>query len=155
MTIDEVLKLAGANKKRKRIGRGEGSGRGKTSGRGNKGVGARAGGGSPFGFEGGQVPLYRRMPKFGGSEKPRLKVAQVVNLDQLESRFKDGDVVHLESLHACRLVTDRRQPVKLLGRGKLSRKLTIRMQYVSQSARQAIEAAGGTIDVPLRAASEK
>src|SRR5271167_2986839 len=133
--------LRGATKKVKRIGRGPGSGHGKTSTRGGKGQTARTGGRVARGFEGGQMPLHRRLPKFGFTNIFRV-VYSSVNLDQL-ARF-DG-VVSPELLSEVGLTKPGR-PVKILGRGKLTKKLTVKAHKFSDRARQGIQSAGGTIE---------
>ena len=143
----------GSRKARKRIGRGKGSGWGKTSGRGHKGAGARAGAKRKAGYEGGQNPIHMRMRKLRG---PHMKKSmpfeqfrthtQPVNLADLESRFEAGAEVTPETLRAAGLAT-RRHPVKILGTGELSKKLTVRAHAFSASAKEKIEGAGGTAEV--------
>ena len=142
----------GSTKRRKRVGRGEGSGFGKTSGRGHKGAGARAGAKSRPGFEGGQNPIQMRMRKLRG---PHMKKSmpfekfrthtQPVNLDDLEARFEKGAEVTPDSLSAVGLATSRDVPVKILGRGELTKALTVHAHAFSASAREKIEAAGGSV----------
>lgn len=139
----------GARKKARRIGRGPGSGRGKTSGRGHKGQNSRGSGKGPW-FEGGQTPLHRRLPK-RGFHNPTRTAYQVVNLQDLEARFSDNDEVTTETLRAKGLVS-RRLPVKLLGKGTLSKKLVVRLDAVSAAAAKAVESAGGTVAVPEKKA---
>ena len=144
----------GSTRRRKRIGRGEGSGWGKTSGRGHKGAGARAGSKSRVGFEGGQNPIQVRLRKLRG---PHMKKSmpfekfrthtQPVNLDDLDARFADGAQVTPASLSAAGLATRRDTPVKVLGRGEISKPLTIQAHAFSASAREKIEAAGGTVQL--------
>ena len=144
----------GSRHKRKRVGRGEGSGLGKTSGRGQKGWGARSGNGDVVNLEGGQMPIHMRMRKLRG---PHMKKSmpfeqfrtrtQPVNLRDLEQRFDDGAAVDLAALKRAGLATRREVPVKILGRGELSKKLTVSAHGFSKSARSAIEAAGGTVTV--------
>jgi large subunit ribosomal protein L15 len=141
----------GARKQRKRIGRGEGSGYGKTSGRGHKGAGARSGNKRRVRFEGGQNPIHMRMRKLRGPtmkksmpfEKFRT-ATQPVNLHDLEQRFDDGAEVTPDSLREVGLATRRAVPVKVLGDGELSKALTVHAHRFSKSAREKIEAAGGT-----------
>ena len=143
----------GSRKARKRIGRGKGSGWGKTSGRGHKGAGARAGAKRKAGYEGGQNPIHMRMRKLRG---PHMKKSmpfeqfrthtQPVNLADLESRFEAGAEVTPETLRAAGLAT-RRHPVKILGTGELSKKLTVRAHAFSASAKEKIEGAGGTAEL--------
>jgi large subunit ribosomal protein L15 len=141
----------GARKPRKRIGRGDGSGRGGTSGRGHKGYGARSGSKDRARFEGGQNPIHMRMRKLRGPNKkmsmpfePFRTQSQHVNLDDLEARFEKGAAVDLAALKAAGLANRRDVPVKVLGRGELSKPLTVHAHRFSKSARAAIEAAGGT-----------
>ena len=141
----------GARKQRKRIGRGEGSGTGKTAGRGHKGAGARSGSKRRVRFEGGQNPIHMRMRKLRGPtmkksmpfEKFRTRT-QPVNLRDLEARFDSGAEVTPDSLRAAGLATRRDVPVKVLGEGDLSKALTVHAHGFSKSAREKIEAAGGT-----------
>ena len=143
----------GARHRRKRVGRGEGSGMGKTSGRGQKGAGSRSGARKKVGFEGGQMPIHMRMRKLRGPhmtksmpfEKFRTKT-QPVNLRDLEARFEAGEEVTPESLRAKGLATRRNIPVKILGHGEVSKKLTVRAHGFSKTAREKIEAAGGSCD---------
>jgi large subunit ribosomal protein L15 len=142
----------GARTRRKRIGRGEGSGLGKTSGRGHKGAGARSGNKRKVAYEGGQNPIHMRMRKLRG---PRRKMSmpferfrtrtQPVNLSDLEARFKAGAEVTPETLRQAGLAK-RSDPVKILARGDVSKKLTVRAHGFSAAARQKIEAAGGTCE---------
>ena len=143
----------GSRRPRKRVGRGEGSGTGKTAGRGQKGYGSRSGAKSRARFEGGQNPIHMRMRKLRGPNKkmsmpfePFRTHTQPVNLEDLEARFDDGAAVDLDALHAAGLATRKNVPVKILGRGELSKKLTVRAHGFSKSARAAIEAAGGTAE---------
>jgi large subunit ribosomal protein L15 len=142
----------GSRKPRKRLGRGPGTGHGKTSGRGHKGAGARSGSQRKVGYEGGQNPIHMRMGKLRGPhhkmsmpfEKFRTRT-QPVNLADLEKRFKAGDEVTPESLREAGLAK-RRDPVKVLARGEISKKLTVRAHAFSAAAREAIEKAGGTVE---------
>jgi large subunit ribosomal protein L15 len=135
----------GARRSRKRVGRGPGSGLGKTSGRGHKGSNARAGGGPAPGYEGGQMPLQRRLPKRGFRNLFRKSYA-VVNLAAL-NRFDAGSVVDAEALVSAGLATRNAERIKILGQGTLERKLTVRVHAASASARAAIEGQGGTLEV--------
>ena len=144
----------GSRKPRKRIGRGEGSGTGKTSGRGHKGYNSRAGAKDRARFEGGQNPLHMRMRKLRGPNKkmsmpfePFRTHTQPVNLDDLDQRFDSGASVDLEALHAAGLATRKGIPVKVLGRGELSKPLTVHAHKFSKTARERIEAAGGAVVV--------
>ena len=149
--LHNLQSAEGSRKDRKRIGRGHGSGTGKTSGRGHKGAGARSGAKSRVNFEGGQNPIHMRMRKLRGPNKkmsmpfePFRTHTQPVNLADLEKRFDAGADVTPESLKAAGLATRRDVPVKILGRGELTKSLTVSAHGFSASARQAIEAAGGT-----------
>jgi large subunit ribosomal protein L15 len=143
----------GSRQKPKRLGRGKGSGTGKTAGRGHKGAGARSGNKSKRGYEGGQNPIHMRMRKLRG---PHMKksmpferfrtVTQPVNVSDLEARFDAGAEVTPESLRAAGLAK-RRDPVKVLGRGEISKKLTVRVHGFSASAKEKIEGAGGTCEL--------
>ena len=135
----------GANKKKRIIGRGQGSGRGTTAGKGNKGQKARSGGKTYVGFEGGQMPLYRRLAQRGFSNYPFKKEYQVVNLSELEKRFDNGAAVDVAALYAKGLVKGP-VPVKILGNGELSKKLTVKVPAISASAKEKIEKAGGTAE---------
>lgn len=143
--MSELRAPKGATKKKKIVGRGTGSGRGGTSGKGNKGQNARSGGGVRPGFEGGQMPLYRRIARRGFSNYPFKQTAVALNLSELERVFADGEVVTLESLKEHRLIKKSVELVKILGNGELSRKLTVNGVPTSESARKKIEQAGGTV----------
>jgi large subunit ribosomal protein L15 len=144
MKLDDLKPAQGSNSKRKRVGRGDGSGHGKTSCRGHKGQGARSGGGTQPGFEGGQMPLQRRLPKRGFHNPFAVKVA-VVNLAQLET-FPAGSEITPESL-AERGLVRRHSRVKILGDGTLSKALTIKAHGFSAKAKEKIEAAGGKMEL--------
>jgi large subunit ribosomal protein L15 len=144
----------GSRKDRKRVGRGEGSGTGKTAGRGQKGAGARSGSKDRVRFEGGQMPMHMRMRKLRGPTKkmsmpfePFRTHTQPVNLEDLEARFDDGAEVTLETLREKGLAKRKGVPVKVLGRGELNKKLTVHAHGFSATARERIEAAGGTVQV--------
>jgi large subunit ribosomal protein L15 len=142
-----TLELApGARKNRKRLGRGPSSGQGKTAGKGHKGQKARSGYSRRRGFEGGQMPLSRRVPKRGFHHRKRFPYA-VVNVDVLESIFDAGTVVTPELLFETGLIEPSKGGVKILGRGELATKLTVRANEVSPTARAKIEAAGGTVEI--------
>ena len=145
MNLSELRPAPGAVKKRKRIGRGPGSGQGKTAGKGHKGRSARSGGNTPPGYEGGQMPLQRRLPKRGFRSLNR-RAFLVVNLESLEERFQPGDTVDPASLYEKGLVSKRSVDIKILGTGKLSKKLTVKAHRFSQTARDGIAAAGGTME---------
>jgi large subunit ribosomal protein L15 len=131
--------------RKKRVGRGQGSGLGKTAGRGGKGQKARSGNMRFEGFEGGQSPLQRRLPKFGFNSPNRTKWA-IVNVGELEAHFKDGATVDVTSLEATRLVQGVYDGVKILGTGELKKKLTVKANKVSEGAREAITKAGGSVE---------
>ncbi len=154
MNLHSLKPAEGSRKDRKRVGRGHGSGMGKTSGRGHKGYGSRSGAKDRARFEGGQNPLHMRMRKLRGPNKkmsmpfePFRTHTQGVNLDDLERRFDAGAEITPESLKAAGLATRRDIPVKILGRGELTKKLTVSAHGFSKSAREAIEAAGGSANV--------
>jgi large subunit ribosomal protein L15 len=144
MQLQDVKPRPGAKKRRKRIGCGESSGHGKTSCKGHKGQKARAGKGIRPGFEGGQMPLHRRLPKKGFSNFQFRDVYEVVNVGDLNS-FDDGAVINEASLREKGLVNRNCDAIKILGSGDLSRKLTVEIAKVSASAREKIEKAGGSI----------
>ncbi|MDR0410055.1 MAG: 50S ribosomal protein L15 [Spirochaetaceae bacterium] len=134
----------GANKRKRIVGRGQGSGRGTTAGKGNKGQQSRSGGKTYLGFEGGQMPLYRRLAHRGFSNYPFKKVYQVINLDDIESRFEDGALVNIAALKAVGLVKSK-VPVKILGDGDLTKKINCEIEALSASAREKILKAGGSV----------
>ncbi len=146
MRLDELKPPRGAKKKAKRVGRGSGSGIGNTAGRGTKGQGARSGGGTPPGFEGGQMPLQRRLPK-RGFYNPFKKAYAEINVRDLE-RFAADSVVDEALLRQKGLVKGRCDGVKLLGTGDINKPLTVKVHRCSAGAREKIEAAGGKIEVP-------
>ena len=135
----------GANKKKRIVGRGSSSGRGTTAGRGNKGQQSRSGGKVYVGFEGGQMPLYRRIAKRGFSNYPFRKDYEVFNLCDIELRFKNGETVNRESLVVKGLLKKVTALIKVLGDGDLTKKLTVDVDKVSSSAKEKIEKAGGTV----------
>lgn len=151
--LENLTPKPGTRKDRKRVGRGHGSGMGKTSGRGHKGQNSRAGAGRNVAHEGGQNPIHMRMRKLRGPNKkmsmpfePFRTHTQPVNLADLEERFDAGSEVTPESLKAAGLAT-RKHPVKILGNGELSKKLTIKAHGFSAKAKESIEAAGGSAEV--------
>ena len=146
LKLNNIGAPKGANRDKKRRGRGPGSGQGKTGGRGHKGQKARSGGGVPPWFEGGQMPLNRRLPKRGFTNIFK-KTFQLVNLDDLEARFDAANKVNAESLALAGLVKYPDRPVKLLGRGKVEKSFQIEVAKASKSAVAAVEAAGGTVTV--------
>ncbi len=158
MMLHQVTEAGGANKRPKRVGRGESSGHGKTCGRGNKGCQSRAGGGTRLLREGGQMPIFRRLPKRGFNNYEFRIEYEVVNLGRLETSFESGGTVNAETLHKAGLVRSTREPIKILGAGTLSKKLTVVANAFSAEAKAAIEKAGGTvalIERPCRAAQAK
>ncbi len=146
MKLHELSPAAGSTKERKRIGRGAGSGQGKTAGKGHKGQKARAGRGMRPGFEGGQMPLQRRVPKRGFNNIFR-DVVVTVNVADLEARFDNGAVVDVAALKDAGLVKNYFDSVKVLGNGELTKSLEVKVNAYSESAKQKIEAAGGKTEV--------
>jgi large subunit ribosomal protein L15 len=147
MRLEDLRPAPGSTRKRKRIGRGPGSGQGKTAGKGHKGLNARSGGGVRPGFEGGQMPLYRRLPKRGFLPYGGKTEFAIVNVGDLAARFAAGSVVDPEALVARGLIRrSGRGAVKILGDGDVAHALTVRAHKVSGSARQKLEAAGGRVE---------
>ncbi|HEY8496582.1 MAG TPA: 50S ribosomal protein L15 [Limnochordales bacterium] len=146
MKLHELRPAPGARRDSKRLGRGIGSGKGKTAGRGTKGQKARSGGGKGPGFEGGQTPLVRRLPKRGFTNGPFRRELAIVNLEAL-NRFEPGTVVTPELLLENRVVRSVKDGIKVLGDGELTRPLTVRAHAFSKAAAAKIEAAGGTVEV--------
>ena len=143
MNLDNIPTIKGATHPTKRLGRGEGSGHGKTSGKGHKGQKSRSGGGIRIGFEGGQMPLYRKLPRRGFNNFNFKTSYQLVNLKHLEKI--GGDIVNRSTLLSAGLIRDNSQAIKLLGDGELSRAFTIELDQISASAKAKVEAAGGQI----------
>ncbi|MCE5282372.1 MAG: 50S ribosomal protein L15 [Deltaproteobacteria bacterium] len=143
MNLATLKPPEGSRKKRKRVGRGDGSGHGGTAGKGAKGQNARSGHSVRPNFEGGQMPLSRRLPK-RGFKNPMRMIIETVNIDQLK-RFSEGSVVDRELLLAAGLVTRKADGIKILGKGEIGYPLSLKVDRVSQGARQKIEAAGGKI----------
>ena len=141
MKLNELSPAVGSAKDSYRKGRGPGSGNGKTAGKGHKGQNARSGGGVRPGFEGGQLPLYRKLPKRGFKNRFAVNYA-IVNVAAL-NRFEDGAVVDLEALKAAKLVRKELDGLKILGEGELTKKLTVKATVFSATAKEKIEAAGG------------
>ena len=146
MRLHELSPAPGSNKSAYRKGRGAGSGNGKTAGKGHKGQKARSGGGVRPGFEGGQMPLQRRIPKRGFNNKIFATTYANINLSDLE-RFEDGAVVNQEAILAAGLVKKPLDGIKVLGDGELTKKLTVEAAAFSKSAKQKIEEAGGKAEV--------
>ncbi len=147
MSLHELSPAPGSRQKRKRLGQGIGSGTGKTSGKGHKGQKSRAGRKVRPGFEGGQMPLIRRIPKRGFNNARFAKEYQVVNLESLASRFESGDTVGFEEMYVARLIRKDTLPVKILAAGEIDKALTVRAHAFSAQARTKIEAAGGKAEV--------
>ncbi len=145
MNLGELKAAEGSKTKKFRKGRGHGSGNGKQAGRGHKGQGSRSGGGTRPGFEGGQMPLYRRLPK-RGFKCINSKTIIAVNVEHLNV-FEDGAVVDIAALKSKGLISNPRDGVKILGEGDLSKKLTVKVNHFSKSAVEKIEAAGGKAEV--------
>ena len=150
MRLHDLKPNAGAKHRRKRLGSGESSGHGKTSGKGHKGQKARSGGSIRPGFEGGQMPLHRRLPKRGFNNAAFKTVYGIVNLDDLEKRFDDGAGINEKLLRGAGLVRGSLSGVKILGRGAISKKFHLEVDGISASARKKIEQAGGSIVMTSR-----
>ena len=147
MKLHELSPASGSSKAAWRKGRGSGSGNGKTAGRGHKGQNARTGGGVRPGFEGGQIPLYRRLPKRGFTNSLFKKEYAIINLETLDKLFNDGDVVSMEVLLEKGIVKKELNGLKVLARGEITKKLTVKAVIFSASAKEKIEAAGGKAEV--------
>ena len=145
MKLSELSPASGSHKNKKRLGRGVGSGTGKTAGRGTKGHNSRSGGGVRPGFEGGQMPIHRRLPKRGFANIFRKKIIEI-NIRDL-SRFESGSTVDEAALIQMGLVKGKRDGIKLLGLGEINYPLQIKINRVSENARKKIESAGGSIEV--------
>lgn len=145
MELHNLKPNRGAKHSRKRLGCGESSGHGKTSGKGHKGQKARSGGGVRPGFEGGQMPLHRRLPKRGFNNTRFQDKIVIVNLSQLEGSFEDGATVNEVTLREAGLIKGQFDSIKLLGNGDLSKKLTIAVDAMSVTAKEKIEKAGGSV----------
>ena len=145
MKLHELSPAPGSVKDSFRKGRGAGSGNGKTAGKGHKGQNARSGGGVRLGFEGGQLPLYRKLPKRGFKNRFAVNYA-LVNVSEL-NKFEDGDTVNLEKLMECGVVKKPLDGLKVLGNGEITKKLTVEAKVFSATAKEKIEAAGGKTEV--------
>ena len=150
MRLNELSPAPGSTRSRKRLGRGTGSGNGKTSGRGHKGAGARSGSGAHTTYEGGQMPLQRRLPRLKGMARGRHTVARPkvyapVNVGELSEL--SGDEIGVEELKAAGVVRKKEEMVKILGDGEIGRAVAVRAHAFSKSAREKIEAAGGSVEV--------
>ncbi len=148
MEIKDLQPAEGSRKARKRVGRGPASGTGKTAGRGMNGQKSRSGGGKGAGFEGGQTPLARRLPKLPGFRNPNRVEYIAVNVSRLEKCFDAGDVVDGDTLVAKRIIKRESDLVKVLGDGELTKSLTVKVDRVSATAKSKIEAAGGKVEEP-------
>jgi large subunit ribosomal protein L15 len=146
MDLSNLKPPKGAKHVKKRVGRGQGSGNGKTAGRGHKGAQSRSGYSFKRGFEGGQMPLHRRVPKRGFHNPTRIEY-EVLNLDTLGERFEEGTVITLELLAERRLISGTRKLLKVLGRGEIGKALTVHAHKFSGKAAEKIAAAGGTTEV--------
>lgn len=145
MKLNELSPVKGSRKAPKRLGRGVGSGTGKTAGRGTKGYNSRSGGGVRPGYEGGQMPLQRRLPKRGFTNIFKKKIA-IINVRDL-ARFEKGSVIDADALIQAGLVKGKRDGIKLLGHGEIQFALDVKVNQISKSAREKIEAAGGKVEV--------
>jgi len=145
MDLHALRPAKGSTKNRKRVGRGHGSGHGGTSGRGHKGQKARSGGGKGPGFEGGQNPLQRRLPKLPGFKNRFRTEYHIVNVARLDV-FDKGSVVDAEALASRRIISKRNLPVKILGNGEITKSLTVKVDAISATARAKIEKAGGKVE---------
>ena len=150
MNLDKIPTIKGATHATKRLGRGEGSGHGKTSGKGHKGQKARSGGGIRIGFEGGQMPLYRKLPRRGFNNFNFRTSFQTVNVGELEKVA--GETINRETLVKAGLIRDNDEGVKLLGNGDVSKAMTVTVDKASASAKSKIEAAGGQVIIATPAA---
>ena len=148
MQLNDLRPAPGSKKSRKRIGRGNSSGYGTTAGRGQNGQLSRSGGGKGAGFEGGQQPLAMRLPKLPGFRNINRVEYAPVNVSRLDGLFADDDVVDAETLVAKGVIKSALTPVKVLGDGEITKKLTVRVDQVSASAQAKIEAAGGKVELP-------
>jgi len=146
MKLHELAPAASSTKENFRKGRGAGSGNGKTAGKGHKGQNARSGGGVRPGFEGGQIPLSRRLPKRGFNNVFAKEYA-IINVETINNAFNDGDVVNAETLKAAGVLKNALDGVKVLGRGEITKKVTVQASKFSASAKEKIEAVGGTCEV--------
>ncbi len=146
MKLHELKPNEGSKQNRKRVGRGTGSGLGKTAGRGHKGQKARAGGGTSLWHQGGNLPFFRRLPFKRGFTPPNQVTYNEINLDQL-AVFRAKSIVTPEKLDEARLLKDNRNPVVILGRGEVSKALTVKAHRITKSAQEKIEAAGGSVEI--------
>ena len=150
MRLHDIKPNPGAKHRRKRLGSGESSGLGKTCGRGHKGQKSRSGGGPRSTFEGGQMPLYRRLPKRGFNNANFKKIYAVVNVGLLEDSFDEGALINDQSLREQGIVKGRYDGIKILGAGEVSKKFKLSVNKVSDSAKEKIEKAGGSIELSIK-----
>ena len=150
MRLHDIKPNPGAKHRRKRLGSGESSGLGKTCGRGHKGQKSRSGGGPRSTFEGGQMPLYRRLPKRGFNNKRFKKIYAVVNVGLLEDSFDEGALINDQSLREQGIVKGKYDGIKILGAGEVSKKFKLSVNKVSDSAKEKIEKAGGSIELSIK-----
>lgn len=148
MELKDLKPAEGSKRNRKRVGRGPASGNGKTAGRGMNGQKSRAGGGKGAGFEGGQTPLARRLPKLPGFRNFNRVEYVPVNVFRLDAKFNAGDLVDADTLYAAGIIKNTTDPIKVLGDGEITKALTVRVDKVSASARAKIEAVGGKVEAP-------
>lgn len=148
MELKDLKPAEGSKRDRKRVGRGPASGNGKTAGRGMNGQKSRAGGGKGTGFEGGQTPLARRLPKLPGFRNINRVEYVPVNVSRLDAKFNAGDLVDADTLYAAGIVKNANDPIKVLGDGEITKALTVRVDKVSASAKAKIEAVGGKVEAP-------
>lgn len=148
MELKDLKPAEGSKRNRKRVGRGPASGNGKTAGRGMNGQKSRAGGGKGAGFEGGQTPLARRLPKLPGFRNFNRVEYVPVNVSRLDAKFSAGDLVDADTLYAAGIIKSTTDPIKVLGDGEITKALTVRVDKVSASARAKIEAVGGKVEAP-------
>lgn len=148
MELKDLKPAEGSKRNRKRVGRGPASGNGKTAGRGMNGQKSRAGGGKGAGFEGGQTPLARRLPKLPGFRNFNRVEYVPVNVSRLDAKFNAGDLVDADTLYAAGIIKNTADPIKVLGDGEITKALTVRVDKVSASARAKIEAVGGKVEAP-------
>lgn len=148
MELKDLKPAEGSKRNRKRVGRGPASGNGKTAGRGMNGQKSRAGGGKGAGFEGGQTPLVRRLPKLPGFRNFNRVEYVPVNVSRLDAKFNAGDLVDADTLYAAGIIKNTTDPIKVLGDGEITKALTVRVDKVSASARAKIEAVGGKVEAP-------
>ena len=148
MELKDLKPAEGSKRNRKRVGRGPASCNGKTAGRGMNGQKSRAGGGKGAGFEGGQTPLARRLPKLPGFRNFNRVEYVPVNVSRLDAKFNAGDLVDADTLYAAGIIKNTTDPIKVLGDGEITKALTVRVDKVSASARAKIEAVGGKVEAP-------